>query len=173
MKKLSFLALFGVILFLASCGPSKVKMEDQIISMEKRLFDSQNGFTRSGADSLIQQYQDFAEAWPEDSLAPVYLFKAATMLMNLNVGPRSIGIFEEIRNTWPDYEKAPLCLFFTGYVYENVQGDIDKARETYALFIETYPDHDFVDDAKASINNLGKTPEQMIEEFEAMQEAAE
>ena len=137
--------------------------------METRLFEAENGFSRAGVDSLILEYQDFAEAWPDDSLAPVYLFKAASMIMNLQDGPGAIALFDEIRTSYPDYEKAPLCLFFTGYVQENILGDIDQARETYTLFIETYPDHDFADDAQASIKNLGKTPEQMIEEFEAMQ----
>ena len=97
----------------------------------------------------------------------------ASMIMNLQGGPKAIAIFDEIRSAYPSYEKAPLCLFFTGYVQENVLGDIDQARDTYTLFIETYPDHDFADDAQASIDNLGKTPEQMIQQFETDQQQSD
>ena len=169
MKKSIYLILFGLAGLISACGPSKEKQEIRIVSMEERLFTSENGFTRAGADSLIQMYRDFAASYPNDSLTPVYLFKAASMTMNLQDGPGSIALFDQIRESYPDFEKAPLCLFFIGYVQENVMGDIDKAREIYQLFIESYPDHDFVDDAQASIENLGKTPEQMIREFEARQ----
>ena len=167
MKRLTYIFVLGNLMLLAACGPSKEKQESRIVSMEERLFTSENGFTHARADSLIQLYRDFAANYPDDSLAPVCLFKAASMTMNMQDGPGSIALFDQIRESYPDFEKAPLCLFFTGYVQENVMGDIDKARKTYQLFIESYPDHDFADDAQASIENLGKTPEQMIQEFEA------
>jgi hypothetical protein len=47
--------------------------------------------------------------------------------------------------------------------------NLDKARETYLLFIEKYPADDFTRDAKLAIQNLGKTPEMLIREFEAKQ----
>ncbi|MFH1296450.1 MAG: tetratricopeptide repeat protein [Bacteroidota bacterium] len=172
MKKLAYLVLIGLAGLITACGPSKSQRENQISTLEERMFTSENGFIRAGADSLVLLYTDFAAAWPNDSLAPVYLFKAASMTMNLQDGPGSIALFEQIRESYPNFEKAPLCLFFTGYVQENVMRDIDKAREAYQLFIESYPDHDFVDDAQASIDNLGKTPEQMIREFEARQKAS-
>jgi len=169
MKKMHYLFLFtGLLVVLGSCQPSRQKTEKSITDLENRLFNDESGFTRAGADSLVQAYVNFAERFPGDSMTPEYLFKAATLVMNLNMGPRSIELFNTVREKYPSYEKAPLCLFFIGYVHENILGDIDKAREHYLLFIETYPDHDFVDDAQASLHNLGKTPEEMIREFEAM-----
>ena len=173
MNRILIFATLVSVISLVSCQPSREKMEKKIASMETRLFDAESGFSRAGADSLIQEYQDFAAAFPTDSLAPVCLFKAASMVMNLQNGLRAIALFDEIRTSYPEYEKAPLCLFFTGYVQENVLGDIDQARVTYTLIIDTYPDHDFADDAQASINNLGKTPEQMIQQFEAVQQQTE
>ncbi|MBE0648616.1 MAG: tetratricopeptide repeat protein [Bacteroidales bacterium] len=169
MKKTGYILIFALVGFISSCGPSKNQTEERITAMENRMFTSEAGFSRAGADSLIQMYRDFAAAYPNDSLSPNYLFKAASMTMNLQNGPGSIALFDQIIESYPDFEKAPLCLFFKGYVEENVLGDIDKARATYQIFIDTYPDHDFADDAQASINNLGKTPEQMIQEFEANQ----
>jgi len=171
MRKYIYVFLTGLAGFLSACGPSKTTLEEKIILTEERIFSAEAGFSRAGADSLVQLYREFAELYPDDSLAPIYLFKAASVSMNMQDGPGSIALFSQIRESYPDFDKAPLCLFFTGYVQENVLGDINKARETYQLFIDTYPEHDFADDAQASINNLGKTPEEMIREFEAKQDS--
>ncbi|MBN1197985.1 MAG: tetratricopeptide repeat protein [Bacteroidales bacterium] len=172
IKRSVYLFFLGVIFLVSACGISKEKSEQRIVSMEERLFNSETGFSQAGADSLIQLYRDFAATYPNDSLSPVYLFKAASITMNLQDGSGAMALFDQIRESYPDFERVPLCLFFKGYIQENLMGDIDQARETYQLFIDTYPDHDFVDDAQASIDNLGKTPEQMIREFESGQKAS-
>lgn len=46
--------------------------------------------------------------------------------------------------------------------------DYKNAEKYYKLFLEKYPNNDFTDDAEISLKNLGKTPEQLIEEFEEM-----
>jgi hypothetical protein len=60
-------------------------------------------------------------------------------------------------------------LFLKGFVYENYLKNMDLAKKNYLLYIEKYPEGDYVKDARMSINNLGKTPDQMIMEFEAIQ----
>jgi hypothetical protein len=70
---------------------------------------------------------------------------------------------------FPDHQKAPVCLFFKAFVYENLLRNLALAKETYLLYIEKYPNGEFVKDAQMSVQNLGKTPDQMIKEFEAMQ----
>jgi outer membrane protein assembly factor BamD (BamD/ComL family) len=62
-------------------------------------------------------------------------------------------------------------VFFKGYVYENLIRNLDKAKEIYLQFIEKYPESDFADDAQMALQNLGKTPEQMIKEFEERRKA--
>lgn len=171
MHKAIVLSVFVAIL--TACTPAREKMETKISATEERLFNSASGFSRTGADSLIDLYQEYVGKYTSDSLAPVYLFKAATLTMNLLQGERSIGLFSRFKEKYPDHRNVPLCLFFTGYIQENIFGKLDKARETYTLFLETYPDHEFADDAKASIENLGKTPEEMIREFEARRQTQE
>ena len=76
-------------------------------------------------------------------------------------------------NNYPDFDKTPQCLFLKGYIYENNLGDLDMAKSLYEEFLQKYPDDDFADDAEVSIKNLGKTPEQLIKEFEEKQKAQE
>jgi len=159
------------VMILSACSPSRERMEKKIIAEEKRLFDSEKGFSKAGVDSLVVLYLDFAETYPSDSLAPEYLFKASTMKMNMGNGEDAIRLYEQFMQDYPGHQKAPLCLFFVGYVQENVLGNLGKAKEVYLEFIGKYPDHDFADDARIAIENLGKTPEQMIREFEEKHKA--
>jgi outer membrane protein assembly factor BamD (BamD/ComL family) len=170
MKKYIF--LFLAVSTFTACQPSKEKLNGRIMTMETRLFaPSAKAISKESADSLISEYELFIKDYPKDSLAPVYLFKAAGMSMNLGDGARAITFFDRMVKEYPAHPKAALALFFKGYVQENILRDLGKAKETYLLFLEKYPGNEFADDAKASIENLGKTPEQMIREFEAKNKA--
>jgi TolA-binding protein len=79
---------------------------------------------------------------------------------------KAVQVFDRILSDYPNFEKTPQCLFLKGYVYENNLGDLQTAKEIYEEFIEKYPDDEFADDAEVSIKNLGKTPEELIKEFE-------
>lgn len=140
--------------------------------MEKRLYSPQaTSFDKAKWDSLITLYEGFCKRFPEDSLVPGYTFNAANISMNSGNGQKALAFFQEIIDKYPNYRKAPLCLFFKGYVYENLQHDLGKAKEIYLQFIEKYPNNEFVSAARASIQNLGKTPEQMVREFEERRKA--
>ena len=91
--------------------------------------------------------------------------------MNAGDGAKSMKFFDQYLNDYPDKPKASMCLFFKAFIYENINKDLDKAREIYLLFIEKYPNDNFVKDARMAINNLGKSPEDIIKEFEQRQKA--
>jgi outer membrane protein assembly factor BamD (BamD/ComL family) len=172
MKKMAFLLFPCIILISVSCKPSKEKSALKIQTLEQSLYSpSASSFSKSKADSLVVMYEDFANRFPGDSLSPSCLFKAANVTMNLGNGQKALDLFDRVLEKYPKYQKAPLCLFFKGYVYENLLHDLVKAKETYLQFIENYPTNEFAQAAQASIQNLGKTPEQMIREFELKQKA--
>ncbi|MCX6282854.1 MAG: hypothetical protein NTW31_01245, partial [Bacteroidetes bacterium] len=80
-------------------------------------------------------------------------------------------MFDLYRSSYPNDARSAICLFFTAYIYENLMKNLDKAQELYILFIEKYPRNDFADDAQNALNNLGKTPDQMVKEFEQRKQA--
>jgi len=79
---------------------------------------------------------------------------------------KAIELFDRLMVEYPDYEKVPECLFMKAFIYDNNLQEYDKAKEVYLEFLEKYPDDEFADDARASINNLGKSLEEIIREFE-------
>jgi outer membrane protein assembly factor BamD (BamD/ComL family) len=170
MKK--YVLLILTLVAVTACQPSKEKLSGQISAMEKRLFSpTAQGLSRESVDSLVADYENYVKRFPEDSLAPAYLFKAAGVAMNTGNGGKAVELYDKLMKDHPSHPKAALALFFKGYVQENLLKNLDQAKETYLLFIEKYPDNEFADDAQASIDNLGKTPEQMIREFEAKRKA--
>jgi outer membrane protein assembly factor BamD (BamD/ComL family) len=172
MKNKNYLVLLLIPLMFAGCSPSRDKSVKTIGAMEKRLFSPQStSFDKAKWDSLINLYDDFCKRFPKDSLVPGYTFNAANIAMNTGDGQKALAHFQQIIDNYPDYAKAPLCLFFKAYVYENLLHDLVKAKEIYLQFIEKYPNNEFVSAAQASIQNLGKSPEQMVKEFEAKRQA--
>ncbi len=161
--KVLSLIFFGIII--ASCSSPQQKMKSAIEEQEKAFFASQPGETKL-AGVLIDSYIDYVDNYPSDKEAPDFLFKAADIAMNMSRPQQAITLFQRIIKEYPDYKKLPQCLFLQGYVYENNLGDLQKAREIYQEFLKKYPDDEFADDAEVSIKNLGKTPEQLIKEFE-------
>ncbi len=118
------------------------------------------------ANELARLYVNYANQNPKDSLAPDLLFKAADISMNMNNPRNTINLFNHIRRNYPDYKNNATILFLTGFVYDDQLKDYESAKKYYTEFLEKYPDNDFADDARISLDNLGKSPEELIKEFE-------
>jgi len=168
--KTMLLPLFLFVLI--SCGPSRTKEVDRIHALESRLFSTNaTSMDKEAADSLLSLYSAFIKTFPADSMAQKYIFKAGSLYMNSGNGKKALEMFDLYRASYPNDPKSAMCLFFTAYVYENLFQNLDKAQEMYILFIEKYPRNDFADDAQMALNNLGKSPDQMVREFEQRKKA--
>ena len=172
MRKYTLLAVVIAFAFLSGCGPSREKSVTTITSIENRLFSpTATGFDKVKADSLLASYESFMKHFPEDSLTLKFTFKAANLAMNMGDGAHAIVLFDKFIEKYPDHPKARVSMFFKAYIYENQIKNLDKAKEIYLQFIEKYPDGEFTADARMALQNLGKSPEQMIREFDAKRKA--
>jgi outer membrane protein assembly factor BamD (BamD/ComL family) len=172
MRKSVLLAIVLVLAVLTGCSPSREKSVNKITSLETRLFSpTATGFDKVKADSLLTTYESFMKHFPKDSLTQKITFKAANLCMNMGDGTKAIELFDQFIVKYPDNPKAPVCMFFKGYIYENQIKNLDKAKEIYLQFIEKYPNNEFTKDARIALQNLGKSPEVMVQEFEERQKA--
>ncbi|NTV82837.1 MAG: tetratricopeptide repeat protein [Bacteroidales bacterium] len=151
---------------LIQCSPDpKAKIQ----SLEEKMGAADFTLDDTGmkiADELIQAYLSYEEKHKDSPEAPDYLYKAADLSLNINKSKQSLDLYNRIIYQYPDYKKVPECLFLMGYIYENYFQELGKAKEIYESFLAKYPNHDFADDAKVSIENLGKSPEELIRSFE-------
>ena len=175
--KYTFITAFGIAVFtLASCGSSEEKgheevkmtretMQSQIDSMEARLH-ARPEMEYATANATVSLYADFARNFPDDPKTPEYLFKAGEISSSMQQGKQAIDYFSTVYNKYPGYDKSAYALFLQGFIYESQLNDTAKARTVYEEVIRKYPEHKLAEDAKASIDNLGKSPEELIKEFE-------
>ena len=167
MKHTFFLVSALFLLSVLSCTSSRDKMSGAIGKMESNLKKAQKVDTNS-ASELISAYQNFASKYDSDSLSPDYLFKAAGLANGLKRGTQAIELYETIIHTYPDYSRLPECYFMEAFTYETVQGNIGKASEYYNKFLDKFPDHQLADDARAALKFLGKSPDELVREFDRM-----
>ncbi len=151
---------------LIACSNQEPSTE-KIKKLETKLYaKSEAAFNKDTAKELIQEYVAFADANKNDSLSPEFLYNAAQIALGMNISKQAIEIFRRIYMEYPNYEKASTCLFLQGFVYETQENDNAKAQNIYQEFISKYPNHSLIEDAKFSLNNLDKTDEEIIREFE-------
>lgn len=169
MRKLvnTFLTLLLLSFVLQSCQTPQEKQLKKIQSLEEELFGEVTAIPdRNKALDLINAYVDFSNQNPDDLNAAEYLFRAGDVSMNTGYHKRAIELYSKVHNNYPNYEKRPESLFLMAFIYENQLLNLQRAERTYHQFIELYPDHDLADDALILLEHLGKSPDEMVREFE-------
>lgn len=95
------------------------------------------------------------------------IMKAAGVAKSMGNPNKAIQLYYQIAEKMPSHPKAPTALFMMGFIYENDVNDLVKAKATYEDFLKRYPtDPDYADDAKNALKLLGKSPEEIIRDFE-------
>lgn len=138
-------------------------MQNQIEESEKILrADSTGTINRATAEKILDYYTSYANNFPNDSLAPEYLFRAGDVAGGIAAFNRQFDFFKEVYTKYPQSEKASLALFRMGYCAENDLKDTAAARKYYTEFVTKYPQHEMTQSAHFSLQNLGKTPEELF-----------
>lgn len=119
------------------------------------------------AEQMIREYRDFVKVFPKDSLAPIYLFKAADLSVGVGKPESGINFIDGLLANYPDYEKNVEMMLFKGFIYEQHLNQHGNAVEAYQALIDRYPNHRLAEDARASIENLTLSEEELIKKFKA------
>jgi outer membrane protein assembly factor BamD (BamD/ComL family) len=147
---------------IASINSKKMSNAEEVKSVIKAVFDDPNGFNTEKASGLTALFALYAENNKSDALSPFYLFNAGNLSVNLKKGNDALRYFNLLASKYPNDERIAQSMFLKGYVYEELFHNINKAREAYTMLMEKYPESEYASIAEASINNLGKTPEQIL-----------
>lgn len=160
MRKTGYILL---LLLLAACGSGRQSSEKKIDEMDKKLAAD---FQVTLAADLSDAYETYLKQYPQSPKAKEYLFKLATLYVNLREGAKAISCFDKFMSQYPDDALTPHCLFTKALTYDTVLGDKTKAAETYRQFLEKYPSHELSDDAGNALLLL-QNPLELIRSFEA------
>lgn len=162
-RKIMFpLLAMAMLMVFANCTSQRDKDLDAIHKYEGTIDFATTKVDIPTGETLVKMYVAFANNYPTDSLAPMYLMKAADVAMNIKRGDIAIKYLDRVVKDYPDYDKLADCYFMRGYVYETVLADINKAKEAYELFLMQYPNHPLAADTRTIIQNLSLSDEEII-----------
>ena len=162
MKHITALAI--TLLLLAACSqrPNRDQSVADITAAEQQLAQVSVAADEQSALEMTALYRRFAADFPEDSLAPVYLTRAAEITLNIGNNEQAIALLDSIIDLYPGYEDVAACLFLKGQAYESNE-QYDLARQTYTQFVTDYPDHYLAADTRKMLPYVGLSPEEMLD----------
>lgn len=161
------LSLF--ILLLAGCSDKKTAGE---------LLTEGNKYTsEENSSEAVVTYETLIKEYPTDKLAPEAIVRLAAIYQNKlvkNISEteslnKSIGLFKSIYEKYPKSEQAATGIFMAGFVEANELHDYDAATKTYNSFIKLFPSHELITSAKEELDNMGLTPEEILQKNIARQ----
>lgn len=181
---LLFVALIVFFLFYNCSGPKKEELSNQT-NTEKPVYSDEcrklyleaskndsiilaaEEVNINEANKAIKAFSDFCNYCKSDSLAPVFLLKAGQIATVINNLPQAQLSFEKVIKDFPDFKNRGAAMFLLAQLYDDPKylNNEDKARELYDRIISTFPATDWSRNAEEARALLGKTDEQIIQEF--------
>ncbi|MCB0790499.1 MAG: tetratricopeptide repeat protein [Flavobacteriales bacterium] len=148
-------------------GGKAAEMVGRIHTMEDTLF-AKNTFDIRGASALLDVYRSFAKEFPTDTMAPEYLFRGAGVAKALGRPNETLTLYDRIIKDYPAWRRIPDTYYLKAFTLDNDLRQKGEAQKAYEEVISRFPDHRFARDARAMIDNLGLTDEELIQKFERM-----
>jgi outer membrane protein assembly factor BamD (BamD/ComL family) len=119
----------------------------------------------------VVQFEKIVKEYPKSDYYPKSLMELGNIynakLINTIDGPsnsrKAVYYFHKVYNEFPVSTHGEQALFLTGFIYANELKNIDSARISYTLFLEKYPESKLITSVKSELDNLGKTPEEIID----------
>ena len=164
-----FILLFSA-LILASCSPSAAKKAAEIEKLENELKESgrKNIADTGKVKELMNDYRYYVSKFPDDSLTPVYLMKEGKFYDFTSRPDSALACYSQVYTRFPAYPKANLALFSQAFIWGNEKHDLTKAKAIYEEYLTKYPNTKLANSAKLELDNLGKTPDQIMAELDSL-----
>ncbi len=159
MKKI-FYILWLLPLVITAC---KQDLGSEIASLESQLA-SANEMDPKLARELIDKYKQQASLLNNET-SSTWLFRAGQVANGIKDYTQAILLWEEVLKQYPGSDEAPGALFSQAFTYDYYIKNTDKARQLYQDFIDRYPQDELAAQARVSIENLGKSPEEMLQQI--------
>ncbi len=158
--------LLLIILGIAILGCSG-RNEDEMYKSGKKLVEANKNI------EAVKHFEEFLNEFPDSKHKEFVLFelgkiyqsktiKANSIEKNLN---NAIKYYTQLYNEFPKSNNSPSALFMTGFLFANELQNLDSAKNKYKEFLQKYPNHELAVSVKYELDNLGMTPEQILEKL--------
>lgn len=164
--------LFSMLVFSACTDPRQIQL-DLIQAEEQKIAKAVNApMDIEVAKRLIDLYSDYIATYPDDTLSPKYLFKTGEIQMNIGESQLAINSLDSLIQKYPNASLVPQAIYLQGFIWEDRIHSTEKARIAFESLIKQFPNHELSENAKLYIQVLGKSPEELIKEFEKADSSA-
>ena len=160
MKQIFLFLIFSLLVF-SACSYNN----------DKKLFESADQKIKAkNYSEALKDYEKIVEDYPDSENAAASLFTAAgiyqgyqlTTISKEESMKKALGCYQKLFDDYPKDERAPKSLFMTGFINANELKNLEAARKAYQSFLEKFPNHELMASAKTELENLGKTPEEIL-----------
>jgi TolA-binding protein len=154
---------FLSIIALAGCASKK---------SDKELFDeAQKYLAENKVSEAIISLEEISKEHSDSELAPEALSQLASIYQNkqdISISEKenlekAVALFKRVYSDYPKSEYAPSSLFMAGFIYANDLQNYKEAEALYKQFLNEYPDNELAPSAQAELENLGLTPEEILQ----------
>jgi len=192
MKLKFFLSHLVVFCFFVSCSPENKESGrpagNDSLSVKKRvnsdfIFDCsalkrealkmdsiiliQTETDKKIAGDAIKAFTEFAYHCSSDSVAPIYLIKTAQIAQAVNNTPQAKIVLEKCITDYPNFKNRAAAIFLLAQLYDEAMylNNEEQAKILYQKIIDEYPKSDWAINAKGALKFIGKSDQQIINEF--------
>lgn len=152
----------------ATDAPEAVR---RIRAQEDSLF-ARPVFDRKGALRLYYVYLAFGQSFPQDTMVPEYLFRAASLSRSLGEPNKTLMLYDRLIADFPNWRRIPDAYYLRAFTIDADLKKKGEAKTAYEEVIKRFPEHKFAADARQMIENLQYTDEELIERFKRMNDTA-
>ena len=119
------------------------------------------------ANEAIHAFTGFAFYCVSDTMSPVYLIKTAQVARVINNIPQAKVALDRCIDTYPSFKDRAAAIFLLAQLYDEatyLKGE-REARKWYQKILDEYPKSEWALAAASAMKLLGKTDEQIVQEF--------
>lgn len=127
------------------------------------------------AERVIANINQFVSKYPADTLSPKYLLEAAIIYQKQEKYDEAIAMLDRVQKEYPDSKQSSTALFMQGFIYNNLIQDYKVATQKYELYLQKYSEvnSQLSRDIKAELQNIGKSPEEILKVLQEGNQAAQ
>ncbi|MBU1100331.1 MAG: tetratricopeptide repeat protein [Bacteroidetes bacterium] len=152
-----------LLIFVAACSNTT----------DKSLYESaKQKITEGDYQAALADFKTLSNDFPESNYLAAVKFEMGKMYQGFVVPNISkseslneaVKFYTDVYESYPDSMQAVNALFMIAFLQANELKNLDAAKDAYVKFIERYPDHELAVSARAELDNLGKSPEEILQE---------
>ncbi|MBI5808400.1 MAG: tetratricopeptide repeat protein [Ignavibacteriales bacterium] len=159
MKKIFYFLILIIMIGCSSNNDKKFYDEGLKLYNEKKYNEALNKFQQVLNENTSGEFREKSLML----IGTMYYMNQVPNVGQMESNRKAVDYFRKLYKEYPKSEDAPKALFLSGFILSNNLQKLDEAKLAYQTFLKEYPNHELVSAVKSELENLGKDPEQILQ----------